>query len=76
MIPKKIHYCWFSGDKYPRLVKKCLKSWREILPDYEIKLWDANSFDFNSVLFVKQAFERKQYAFVSDYIRLYALYHE
>ncbi len=47
-----------------------------MLPDYEIKLWDAKSFDFNSILFVKQAFERKQYAFVSDYIRLYALYNE
>lgn len=76
MIPKKIHYCWLSGEKYPRLVKKCLKSWQQMLPDYEIKLWDAKSFDFNSILFVKQAFERKQYAFVSDYIRLYALYNE
>lgn len=76
MIPKIIHYCWLSGDKYPRLVKKCLKSWRQILPDYKIKLWDAKSFDFDSIPFVKQAFALKQYAFVSDYIRLYALYHE
>lgn len=76
MIPKKIHYCWLSGDKHPRLVKKCLKSWRQTLPDYEIKLWDANSFDFNRIPFVRQAFERKQFAFVSDYIRLYALYNE
>lgn len=76
MIPKKIHYCWLSGDKYPRLVKKCLKSWQQIIPDYEIKLWDANSFDFGSVPFVKEAFERRQFAFVSDYIRLYALYNE
>lgn len=76
MIPKKIHYCWLSGDKYPHLVKKCLKSWQQMLPDYEIKLWDAKSFDFDSVPFVKQAFERQQWAFVSDYIRLYALYTE
>ncbi len=75
MIPKIIHYCWLSGDKYPRLVNKCIKSWYKLLPDYEIRLWDAQSFDFDSVPFVKQAFERRKYAFVSDYIRLYALYH-
>lgn len=76
MIPKVIHYCWLSGEKYPRLVRKCIKSWKKLLPDYEIKLWDANSFDFNSVPFVKEAFEKKKWAFVSDYIRLYALYTE
>ena len=73
-IPKIIHFCWFSGDKYPHLIKQCLKSWEKTLPDYEIKLWDDNSFDFESVPFVKQAFENKQWAFVSDYVRLYALY--
>ena len=76
MIPKIIHYCWFSGDSYPRLVRKCIKSWKKILPDYEIKLWNAHSFDFESVPFVKEAFARKKWAFVSDYVRLYALYTE
>lgn len=74
MIPKIIHYCWFSGDEYPPLIKKCIKSWKKRLPDYEIKLWDANSFDFDSVPYVKDALAHKKYAFVSDYIRLYALY--
>ncbi len=74
MIPKIIHYCWFSGDEYPPLIKKCIKSWKKKLPDYEIKLWDANSFDFDSVPYVKDALAHKKYAFVSDYIRLYALY--
>lgn len=73
-IPKIIHYCWFSGDKYPPLINRCIKSWKKYLPDYEFHLWDANSFDFNSVPFVKEAYENRQWAFVSDYIRLYALY--
>jgi len=46
------------------------------MPDYTLKLWDANSFDFNSIAFVKEAFEAKKWAFVADYIRLYALYTE
>ena len=76
MIPKIIHFCWFSGDQYPKLVHKCLRGWQKHLPDYKVRLWDANSFDFNSVPFVKEAFEAKKWAFVADYIRLYALYTE
>ncbi|WP_273389145.1 glycosyltransferase family 32 protein [Barnesiella viscericola] len=76
MIPKVIHYCWFSGEKKPRLIRRCIRSWKKVLPDYEIKCWDANSFDFESVPYVKQAYERKKWAFVADYVRLYALYTE
>lgn len=74
MIPKIIHYCWFSGDEYPEKIKKCIASWKTILPDYEIKLWDINSFDMDSVPFVKEAISVKKWAFAADYIRLYALY--
>lgn len=76
MIPKKIHYCWFSGDEKPDLVKRCIDSWHRFLPDYEIKCWDASSFDFNSVDYVREAMEIKAYAHASDYVRLYALYSE
>lgn len=76
MIPKVIHYCWFSGDKKNRFIRHCLKSWEKIMPEYTIKCWDENSFDFNSVRFVKQAYEEKKWAFVADYVRLYALYTE
>lgn len=74
MIPKKIHYCWFSGDKKSRFIRRCIKSWQKVMPDYEIVCWDANSFDFDSVPFVKQALAARKWAFVADYIRLYALY--
>ena len=74
MIPKIIHFCWLSGDSYPSKISKCLKSWEKYLPDYEIVLWDTKRFDINSSLWVKQAFEKKRYAFAADYIRFYALY--
>lgn len=74
MIPKIIHYCWMSGDDYPTDIQKCIDSWHKILPDYEIWLWDTKRFDINSSAWVKEAFERKKYAFCADYIRLYALY--
>lgn len=53
-----------------------MESWREILPGYEIVRWDERRFDVNSVPWVREAVERKKYAFAADYIRHYALYHE
>lgn len=47
MIPKIIHFCWMSGDAYPEKIKKCIESWKQKLPDYEIWLWDTNRFDIN-----------------------------
>jgi mannosyltransferase OCH1-like enzyme len=75
LIPKIIHYCWFGPGEMPELSKRCLESWNHYLPDYKIIEWNEESFDINSNLFVKQAYESKKYAFVADYVRLYALYH-
>ncbi len=75
MIPKIIHLCWLSGDPYPAKIARCLKTWEQHLPDYEVVLWDTNRFDLNSSIWVKQAFEKKKYAFAADYIRFFALYH-
>lgn len=76
MIPKKIHFCWLSGEEYPPLIQYCINTWMRVLPDYEIVLWDTKRFDINSVAWVKEAFEAKKYAFAADYIRFYALYTE
>lgn len=74
MIPKIIHFCWLSRDEYPDKIKMCLESWKKKLPDYEIKLWNAQNFDVNCSNWTRNAFEKKQYAFVSDYVRFFALY--
>ena len=74
MIPKKIHYCWFGREEKPLIVKKCIESWKNILVDYEIKEWNEDNFDININEFVRQAYESGKYAFVSDYVRVYALY--
>jgi hypothetical protein len=76
MIPKKIHYCWLSGKKMSPNTQKCMKTWKKIMPDYELVLWDTNKFDVESVPFVSQAFRKKKWAFAADYIRLYAVYTE
>lgn len=76
MIPKVIHYCWFSKDPYPHKIKNCIESWCRLLPDYKIKKWDYSVFPKGSSKWVDQAFNAKKYAFAADYIRAYALYHE
>lgn len=74
MIPKKIHYCWFGRNEMPKLVQKCIASWKKYCPDYEIICWNEENFDINSNLYVKEAYENKKYAFVTDYVRLFVLY--
>ena len=76
MIPKIIHYCWFGRGEMPQLAKDCIASWHKYMPDWEYKLWNEDNFDVNSVPYVKEAYEAKKYAFVTDYVRLYALYTE
>lgn len=75
MIPKNIHYCWFGGKPLGENEKKCIESWKKYFPDYEIKLWDESNYDVNKIPYIRQAYEEKKYAFVSDYARFDILYH-
>ena len=74
-IPKVIHYCWFGGNPLPKAAIKCIKSWKKKCPDYQIIEWNESNFDINSNLYCRQAYERKKWAFVTDYARLWILYH-
>lgn len=75
MIPKIIHYCWFSyPPDYPPDVLKCFASWKKFLPDYEIKLWNAKNFDLSVCPYAMEAYNERKFAFASDYVRLRVLY--
>ena len=76
MIPKIIHYCWFGRGEMPELALRCIESWHKNMPDYEYKLWNEDNFDVNSVPYVKEAYDAGKFAFVTDYVRLFALYNE
>lgn len=77
MIPKKIHYMWFGRNPLPALTKKCIKSWKKYCPDYEIILWNEDNFDIGSCpRYVREAYECKKWAFVSDYVRLKIVHDE
>ncbi len=74
-IPRIIHYCWFGMNTKPDIVERCIDSWRRNLVGYEIIEWNESNFDITSNTFVREAYETGKFAFVSDYVRVYALYH-
>lgn len=69
-IPKIIHYCWFGEKKMSPFLEKCIESWREKCPDYEIKCWNQDNFDVGKYKYTKQAFESGKFGFVTDLARL------
>ena len=75
MIPKVIHYCWFGRNPLPASAQKCIASWRKFLPDYEIREWNEDNFDVNIIPYTAQAYQARKWAFVSDYARMWILYH-
>ncbi len=75
MIPKIIHYCWFGKNAKPPLAEKCIKSWKKYCPDYQLIEWNEDNFDLSACpLYVRQAYEAKKWAFLTDYIRLKVVY--
>lgn len=75
-IPRIIHYCWFGNGEKNELMKKCIDSWKLYLPEYEIKEWNEKNFDINSNIYTAEAYKEKKWAYVTDYVRLHALYNE
>ncbi len=75
MIPKVIHYCWFGRNQKPKLALKCIKSWQKKCKGFEIIEWNEDNFDIPTApLYVRQAYEAKKWAFVSDYVRLWVVF--
>ena len=74
-IPKKIHFCWFGGKPKPAIFQKCLDSWQRYAPDYEIAEWNESTFDVQAAPFARDALAHRAWAFVSDYVRAWALFH-
>jgi mannosyltransferase OCH1-like enzyme len=72
-IPKTIHYCWFGQHPMPLLYQACFDTWTK-LEGYTLKRWDESNIPENK--FIMDQLANKNWAFVSDYVRLYALYTE
>jgi mannosyltransferase OCH1-like enzyme len=74
MIPKIIHYCWFGGNPLGEKEEKIIATWEKYCPDYKVMVWNEDNFNIDQMGdYVKEAYQAKKWAFVSDVARLYAL---
>ena len=74
LIPKIIHYCWFGNASIPEEHQKYIEGWKKICPDYKIICWNEKNYDIEKNAYMKQAYEKKIWGFVPDYIRKDVLY--
>lgn len=74
-IPKIIHYCWFGKQPKPNDIERYIARWKSIMPDYRFIEWNEDNYSLETAIsYVKEAYEHGKWAFVSDYVRLHALY--
>lgn len=73
-IPKKIHYFWFGKSPFGELEHKCLESWKKHCPDYEIIEWNEDNYDFSKNQYMREAYNMRKWAYVTDYARLDVLW--
>lgn len=76
MIPKIIHLTWFSGNEYPNNIKRCLETWKKVLPDFEVKIWTMEMARALNIPFVNEALDARKWAFAGDVVRAYAVWSE
>lgn len=74
-IPKIIHYSWFGRKEKPAFIRKCIGTWEKKMPEYRIVEWNESNFNLEEHPFALDAYRAKKYAFVSDYVRVYVMYH-
>ena len=76
MIPKVVHFCWFSNDPFPVEIKICLDSWKRIIPDFEIRRWTYEDARAIGCQYINEALDKRKWAFAADVVRFYALWKE
>ncbi len=80
-IPKRVFYVWGANEPKREEVLKCMRTWEQFLPDYDIVEINEESttyFNFQEELknnkWFRTVYERKMWAYVADYIRMKTLY--
>ncbi len=73
MINKTVHFIWLGEHEKPKQIKECFNSWVANLNEYKFQEWSLDTIP-RDIYFVERMIELKQWAFASDYLRLYILY--
>lgn len=72
MIPKHLHYVWMGGKPKPFYLRQCIRTFHQ--KGYEVSEWNETNFDIQSHPFLRDAYGKKQWAFVSDFVRMAVIY--
>lgn len=75
MIDKRIFYCWFGDGEMSELNKKCMETWKQLCPDYEIVKISEDNYDYNSNPYAKEGYKNKDWSAVTNAARLEFLKH-
>ena len=70
-----IHFCWF-GSTVPLDVLARLDRWQKLHPSWTIRQWNESNIDVSDCSYAKACLQRKDWAYLSDYVRLQALARE
>lgn len=74
-IPKILHYVWVGGKPLPPLARRCMASWEQYAPGYELRFWNEENIPMEHP-YVRAMYRQRKWAFVSDYVRFWALARE
>lgn len=74
MIPKIIHYTWFSGEPFPEKIQACIDSWHKYMPEYEYVLWNAERIKEIDSVWLQESLAKRKWAYAADMVRLYAVH--
>ena len=73
MIPRVVHYFWFSGSPLPPHLRRCLESWSAQLRGYTLRKWTLDDVEIDCE-FARRARDGRRWAFLTDYFRFKAVH--
>ena len=69
---KTLHFCWF-GSTVPLDVLARVDRWQKLHPSWTIRQWNESNIDVSGCAYAQACFQRRDWAYLSDYVRLQAL---
>lgn len=74
-MAKIIHFCWF-GPELPAEIRSRIYRWKKFHPDWKLRKWDESNIEVKDCPYAVARLKERQWAFLSDYVRLQALWLE
>ena len=70
---KTLHRIYFGFDGKSDSCARYLETWKEQLPDYEIRHWNAENLPMDLNPYVRDLYTKRDHAFLTDYFRWWVL---